>query len=217
MSRILLFLHLKNEITMKKTLFFLLVALASCAPSTPKGNIMESQDIAEIENFLKTAHREDPRRTVLKQKLITLKNKAWTKQNAGPAMKARPLPDLTDESKEVKTVAFSDEEFKKLMMEYETKHSQRTLNLLNQLFDNDPTNSKTIVLIKNQSDCNLVMKIQGKDFYQLPVPAKGENSIVIEKGDYEFSGVLCGTVYASKKNVHKNMIISLTAPTSIQN
>lgn len=193
------------------SVFTIILLLFNCN-SQPRVNIMDSQNIAEIENFLKTAHPEDPRRHVLKQKLITLKNKAWTKRNSGPAMKARPLPDLTDESKEVRTQLVSDEEFKKLMAEYESKHNQRTLNLLNQLFDNDPTNSKTIVLVQNNSDCNLVVKIEGKQFYQLPIPAKGENTIVIEKGEYLFSGTLCGALYRSKKTVHKNLIISLDTP-----
>lgn len=186
--------------------------LVSCGSQQPQTNIMNSQDIKEIENFLKKAHPEDPRRSMLKQKLITLKNKAWTKRDAGPAMEGRPLPKITDESKEVKVYSVSDDEFRKLMAEYESKHSQRTLNLLNQLFDNDPSNTKTIVLVRNNSDCNLVMKIQGAKFYQLPVPSKGENSIVIEKGDYEFSGILCGAQYVSKKSIHKNLVIALDTP-----
>ncbi|WKS94776.1 DUF6759 domain-containing protein [Riemerella columbina] len=202
---------------MKRKFFLPLVMMILVGCGTQDNNvnaILESQSITEIENYIQKTSLSDPNRFLLKQKLAVLKSKEWMKQKSVVMVYPKPVFNMTLKNN---SLVVSDEEFKKLMTEYEAKHSQRTLSLLNQLFDSDPTNSQTIVLVKNNSGCNLVMKLQGKGLYQLPVPAQGENSIVIEKGDYEFSGVLCGAVYASKKNVHKNMIISLTAPTSIQN
>ena len=42
-------------------------------------HILTTTDIALIEDFLRTAHPEDPRRIVLKPRLRSLKNMAWTK------------------------------------------------------------------------------------------------------------------------------------------
>lgn len=202
---------------MNKITFVLLVAFSCTLNAQRKKDkyedILNTTDITKIEAFLKNAHPEDPRRSVLKPKLIALKNKQFTDgaKNAKP-MQARPI--ITDIPNAVTKRPNSDEaeEFKKLMTETSDAHKDKTVKLLNQLFDNDPSNKEAIILVQNNSDCNMIMRIQGKDFYNLAVPAKGENSIVIKKGDYNFASDICGSRYSSKKTVGKSMMIVLNNP-----
>ncbi|MGE4513627.1 MAG: DUF6759 domain-containing protein [Chryseobacterium sp.] len=69
-----------------------------------------------------------------------------------------------------------------------------------------------MLLFKNQTDCNLVLNIQGKNFYNIAVPAKGENFIVINKGTYTLTGNVCDVVYSSKKELNKSLFLTINNP-----
>lgn len=202
---------------MMRKLFFVLLTLLSLSVSAQKkkksGDIMQSTNIQEIENFLKTAHPEDPRRTALKPKLIALKNAAWTKgaKNAKP-MEARLI--TVDVPKSVMNNPNSDEaeEFKKLIAETSKEHSEKTVKLLNTLFDQDINSKEAILLIQNNSDCNMIVRINGKAFYNLAVPAHGENSLVLNKGRYDLTSLVCGSKYQSTKDIQKSMVVILNNP-----
>ena len=183
-------------------------------------DILNTTDIKKIEAFLQTAHPEDPRRTVLKPKLIALKNSAWTKgaKDAKP-MAARPIVTEVPKSFVNRPNSSEAEEFKKLMTETSTAQKQKTVKLLNTLFDQDINKKEAILLIQNNSDCNMILRIEGKDtFYNLAVPAHGENTIVVNKGEYELSSNICDAKYISKKDLKKNLMVVLNNPVvSIQN
>ncbi|MGZ5193282.1 MAG: DUF6759 domain-containing protein, partial [Kaistella sp.] len=85
----------------------------------------------------------------------------------------------------------------------------KTVKLLNQLFDNDVTNKEAILLIQNHSDCNMIIRVHGKESYNLPVRAGGENFVVLKKGNYELSGTACNDKYTSTKSIAKNTIVTL--------
>ncbi|WP_187478446.1 DUF6759 domain-containing protein [Amniculibacterium sp. G2-70] len=106
------------------------------------------------------------------------------------------------------------EEFKMLMNESPEEHKRKTVGLLNKLFDNDPSSKEVIVMIENKSDCDMIMRIEGVGYtkYRLPIAAHSENSIVIPKGSYLFSSLLCGAQYSSQKTIQKNIIVSLSNP-----
>lgn len=55
------------------------------------------------------------------------------------------------------------------------------------------------------------MRIEGVGYtkYRLPVPANGDNTIVVKKGDYLFSSIVCGSQYSSQKTVQKAIMVSL--------
>lgn len=81
---------------MKKVMLIISTGILVCCSSVQEQNksqnILESKNISEIEDFLKTAHPDDPKRNVLKSKIIALKNSEWTKgkKDAKP-MEARPV------------------------------------------------------------------------------------------------------------------------------
>lgn len=194
-------------------LFFSLIA-SSCAVNTANEEILKSANINEIEEYLSKAHPEDPKRRILKQRIIALKNAEWTKgkKDAKP-MEARPVfVDLPNISSAKKNNEQKELLFKKLMTENSQQHKEKTVKLLNSLFNEDISSNEVILLIKNNSDCNLVLEISGKKFYHLPVPAKGENSIVVNKDVYNLSGSLCDVLYQNKKEINKNLMMVLNNP-----
>ncbi|WP_027381186.1 DUF6759 domain-containing protein [Chryseobacterium daeguense] len=200
----------------------LLLIAVSCTTSKvakkDAPNILESKDIKEIESFLKTSHPDDPRRTVLKPKLIALKNAEWTKgkKDAKP-MEARPVIS------EIPTGFFKNsgsseaEEFKQLIASTSKEHQDKTVKLLNAMFNEDISSKEVILLFKNLSDCNLVLRIQGKNFYNMAVPAKGENFIVINKGTYILTSNVCDVVYSSKKDINKSIFLTINNPVQVGN
>jgi hypothetical protein len=187
-----------------------LIVLKSCATSPPvnnQKNILESKNINEIEKFLKTAHADDPRRTVLKPKLIALKNAEWTKgKTNAKKMEARPVIS------EIPNNSLEAEEFRRLIASTSKEHKEKTVKLLNTMFNEDISSREVILLFKNNSDCNLVLRIQGKNFYNMAIPAKGENFIVINKGKYTLTSNVCDVVYSSEKDIHKSILLTIQNP-----
>ena len=189
----------------------LLLSLLFSAQQKNK-NILYSQNIPEIESFLKEAHPEDPRRIVLKPKLVALKNAAWMKVGrynlANLNSRYREIPKILATQKDDN----EEQEFQHLIAENSTNHKEKTVRLLNQLFENDITNKETIILMQNNSNCNMIVRIEGKEFYNLPVPMHGENSLVIKKGDYQLRSNVCEVTYNTTKNIAKNTLVVINNP-----
>ncbi|SIS41851.1 hypothetical protein SAMN05421639_104724 [Chryseobacterium shigense] len=194
------------------TLLFFLITGSATAQKKHK-DILKSVNIAEIEEYLKNAHPEDPKRSVLKPKLIALKNSEWTKgaQTAKP-MEARPV--ITDiPNRFMKNSNSTDaEEFKRLIAETSDQHKEKTVKLLNAMFDEDITRKEALLLFRNNSDCNIVLRIEGKDFHNLAVPAHGENFIVLNKGSYTLNSNVCDIRYSSQKDIKKSIFVVIDNP-----
>lgn len=208
---------------MKKITFVMLscVIMAACRTASPEissGNILESKNIREIEEFLKTCHPDDPRKSVLKPKLIALKNAEWTKggKTAHP-MEARPVISEIPGHILKNSSSAEAEEFKRLIASTSAQHSEKTVKLLNAMFNEDISSKEVILLFKNQSDCNMIVRIQGKDFYNLAVPAKNENFMVINKGTYTLTSNVCDVIYTSKKEISKSLILTINNPVQAGN
>ncbi|KFF10714.1 hypothetical protein IW15_18610 [Chryseobacterium soli] len=193
-------------------LFIFLVPVLAPAQKKNK-DILKSTNTKEIEEYLKNAHPEDPKRSVLKPKLIALKNAEWTKgaKTAKP-MEARPV--ITDIPNRFMRNSNSDdaEEFKKLIAENSDQHKDKTVKLLNAMFDEDITRKEAILLFRNNSDCNIILRIEGKDFYNLAVPAHGENFIVLNKGSYSLNSNVCDVKYTSNKDIKKSIFVVIDNP-----
>lgn len=175
-------------------------------------DILRSTNIKEIESFLKTAHPDDPRRRVLKPKLISLKNSSWMKRNSAPFATLKPLVKVIPRSVLKQKNNAESEEFRQLLAENSTNHQDKTVKILNQLFNNDVSNKEAILLLQNNSDCNMIVRLQGKDFYNLAVPAHGENSIVLKKGEYVLKSNVCDMQYSSAKRIEKSTLVILNGP-----
>lgn len=169
-----------------------------------KREILKSTNIIEIEEYLKNTHPEDPKRNVLKTKLIVLKNQQWTlgRKDAKP-MEARPVIN------EIPSRHHDPEEFKRLIFESSKNHKDKTVKLLNTMFNEDTTRKESILLFRNNSDCNLVLKIKGENSYHMAIPAHNEDFIVIEKGNYALESNVCNVEYNSQKEIKRNIILTI--------
>ncbi|PKF74720.1 DUF6759 domain-containing protein [Chryseobacterium sp. PMSZPI] len=251
---------------MKKILLLFSSVLFLSLSAQKKGkdysDIMKSNNIYEINAFLRDAHPDDPRRSVLKPRVMELMREYI--KNAHPAdqkvkdmqemlalLKRRPSTKISfDEMNAIikqKQIAkykaelaskeatdkytpsnaqntyvinastntaipnAEAEEFNMLMAVTPVEHKNKTVKILNSLFDNDPNTKECIVLIQNKSDCNIIVRMEGVGTtkYRLAVPAQGENSIVIEKGQYLFTSLVCGAQYASQKTVQRPIMVAL--------
>lgn len=194
-------------------LFFTFLTPAFTYAQKSSKDILKSTNIKEIEEYLKNAHPDDPKKSVLKPKLIALKNSEWTKG----ALTAKPMearPVLADIPKNAMKDPNSKEaeEFKRLIAETSTEHKEKTAMLLNAMLNEDITKKEAVLLFKNNSDCNIVLRIDGKDYYNLAVPAHGENFIVINKGSYTLNSNVCDMKYFSQKDVKKSIFVTIDNP-----
>ncbi|MFC3755372.1 DUF6759 domain-containing protein [Chryseobacterium tructae] len=256
---------------MKKILLLLASVLFFSISAQKKGKdysqILKSNNIYEINAFLRDAHPDDPRRSVLKPRVMEMmkeyiKNahpedqKVKDMQEMLALLRRRPSTKITfDEmnaiikqkqiakykaelaaKKPTETYTPSNaqntfvvntasnaaipnaeaEEFNMLMNISPIEHQNKTVKILNSLFDNDPNTRECIVLIQNQSDCNIIVRMEstGTTKYRLAIPAHSDNSIVIEKGQYLFTSLVCGAQYASQKTIQRPIMVALGSATS---
>ncbi|CAD7808640.1 hypothetical protein CHRY9390_01864 [Chryseobacterium aquaeductus] len=193
-------------------LFFTLTL--SCSTQTNShDDILKNTNIKEIEEYLTKTHPEDPKKRILQSKLIALKNKEWTKgaANAKP-MEVRPIISDIPQNFSKNSLSRDSEEFKKLTAETSSEHKDKTVKLLNAMFSEDINSKEAILLFRNNSDCNLVLNISGKKFYNLAVASHNENFIIVDKDLYSISGNICDVRYDSQKQITKNIQIILTNP-----
>ncbi len=195
--------------TLMTNTFLTLALLASLSMSAQnnKKDILKSTNIMEIESFLKTAHPDDPRRNILKSKVFKLKNDSWMKPQSTSSATTKIKPTQIP-AKNVNSKDFEDAEFQRLL--HSESKKEKTVQLLNQLFDNDISNKQAILLVQNNSDCNMILKIDGKEQYDLAIPSRGENSVVLNKGEYSLRGNVCEIPYSSGKSIAKNTMVRLT-------
>lgn len=244
-----------------RKIFFLVLGLSFCNLTAQQkmkdySGIMKSRNIYEIDAFLRDAHPDDPKRIILKPRLIGLM-KDYIKNAAPDDQRVKELQqkiallrtarstkisygEMNEETKKKQIAKYEgalnnpasvatsapgssvvkvtnkgeEEEFKMLMSVSPAEHKDKTVKILNSLFDNDPRSKESIVMFENKSDCNIVVRIEGIGYakYRLPVPAKSDNSIVVPKGDYIFSSVVCSAQYASQKTVDKTIMVSVGNP-----
>lgn len=89
------------------------------------------------------------------------------------------------------------------------KIDDKAVVLLNQLFNSDEANKKTVLVINNESDCDFTMMILGGKSYTVPVAAKKAESIVVDQGEYVMRSEVCQTPYLAKKTLWENTQVSI--------
>ena len=90
-----------------------------------------------------------------------------------------------------------------------SEQAKNTAAILTNILNNNPNKTEAVIQFVNKSKCILVIKISGKKFYNLSVPANGQNYILVEKGTYNVSTSICDAVYNQNKAFTKNVIITL--------
>lgn len=90
-----------------------------------------------------------------------------------------------------------------------SEQNKKTAAMLTHLFNNDPMDREAYINIKNRSKCNLIVKINGKKYYNLDVPANGQNFLLVEKGEYVLTTMVCDAKYSSIKKINKDIELEL--------
>lgn len=90
-----------------------------------------------------------------------------------------------------------------------SEKNKKTAAMLTHLFNNDPMDKEAYINIKNRSKCNLIVKISGKKYYNLDVPANGQNYLLVDKGEYVLTTMVCDAKYSSLKKINKDIEIEL--------
>lgn len=253
---------------MKKLFLLMLTVICTLMSAQQKNkdyaNIVKSKNIYEINAFLRDAHPDDPRRSIMKPRVMDMMReyiqyakpgdpKVRQMQDWLALLKRRSSTKITfeemNENIKKKQIAKYQKqlqvgqaaivykpsspqnvfavspskidvapipdteasEFNSLMAENPSEHKNKTVKILNSLFDNDPNSKECIVMIENKSDCNIIVRIEGvgNTKYRLPVPAHSDNSIVVAKGDYLMTSLVCGAQFASQKSIHKPLMVAL--------
>lgn len=194
---------------MKKTFFLIIFCSFSLSfaqkkkKSAPKPieNITAEQAMMSdnpqiIASFIKT-HPNDAQVPALRSKLIAL---------------VAPQNDVTAKPK-IQTLTpkkIEKEINKDANGAQQTEKSKQAARVLNHLFDNNPNKKEAYIQIINKSKCNLIVKFNSKNkYYNLDVPAKNKNYILIDKGNYEIATSICDAKFAQNKMIDKDIAITL--------
>jgi len=191
---------------MKKTLYLIvfLLSVFTCAQSKyTVQQVEKSTDAQVIANFVKY-NPNHPRTPEFKRKLFAIINN--DKPAAVKASVAKPTVAPVNKAK-LKTAIKKD-----VAADGSNDKHKRTADLLNHLFNSDPNSRTAYVQIVNKSKCNLIVKISGKKFYNLDVPASNQNFIMVDKGSYTLTTSVCDAKYSSKKTIGKDIVITLNQP-----
>lgn len=110
------------------------------------------------------------------------------------------------------SVPVSEEtEFRELMKKDAEDRKARAAEAVNQFLSDEPNDPKAAILFKNNSNCNIIVRISGKGkSYNLPVEKNNLNYIVLEKGSYQLKSNLCRAKYLTTKNLVESIEINLS-------
>ncbi len=88
-------------------------------------------------------------------------------------------------------------------------NARRAAEIVTNLFSNNRNKSEVYVQIINNSPCNMIVKFEGKDFYNLNVLAGKKSFILIKKGKYTISTLVCDVKYSQPKLINEDIYIKL--------
>lgn len=191
---------------MKKNFLFLFLFMFGLVFAQSKytvAQVEKSNDPQVIANFIKY-NPNHPRSGEFRQKLIAIVN-----NNRTPTSKANTAKPAV---KPINTAKLENAVKRDVAKDGKNDKHKRTADLLNHLFNSDPKSRTAYVQIVNRSKCNLIVKLNGKKFYNLDVPASNQNFILVEKGNYTLTTMVCDAKYSSTKNIGKDIVITLNSP-----
>jgi len=190
---------------MKKLIYFLFftVSVLVNAQKITEQQAEKTTDFKMLAAFIKE-NPTHPRVPEFKRKLVSLMNNTGTgaqSNSAKPVVKPLNKDNLKTEVKSGNSSKSGPSE-----------QNKRTADLLTHLFNNDPNSKEAYIQITNTSKCNLVMKISGKKFYNLTIPANNQNFILVDKGTYTLTTSVCDAKYSSTKSITGDISITLGSP-----
>jgi len=91
-----------------------------------------------------------------------------------------------------------------------TEDHKKTASYLSHIFNQDDSDPTAYINIKNKSKCNLIVKITGKKYYNLNVPANSQNYVQVDKGEYVLTTMVCDAKYSSLKRIARDIELELS-------
>lgn len=168
----------------------------------------KSNDLTVVSAFIKQ-NPDHPRVPEFKRKMVAIMNNDLSSSQKKTIAKPEIKPINKEEIKsDVKKSTGSGSKSST------SSQNQKTADMLTHMFNNDPNSKEAYVQIVNKSKCNLIVKISGKKFYNLTVPANNQNFILIDKGSYTLTSSICDAKYSSTKKISQDISITLNAPTT---
>lgn len=192
---------------MNKFLLFLglFFSMICCGQSQyTQTQVEQSTDPRVIANFIKF-NPNHPKTPEFKRKLIAVINNDKSPGKKAAVAKPTVAPISTTKLTNVikKDVAKTGGVSEK---------NKKTAELLTHIFNSDASSKDAYIQIINKSKCNLIVKISGKKFYNLDVPANNQNFILVNKGSYTVTTSVCDAKYSSVKSINKDIVLTLNSP-----
>lgn len=172
------------------------ISLAQKRHTPKKENItaeqaLKSEDVKIIAAFIRN-HPDDPQIPQLKSKLIQL------------------LKPTIAHSSSAKHSTQSNTKTKSTLPSPKQQQNDETSEILNHLFSNDSSIKNSFVQISNKSNCDITVSFSGrKQNYSLNIAKRSKNHILIEKGEYMISSMVCDAQLATNKNIQKDITMVL--------
>ena len=191
---------------MKRYFYILLLFASSLSYAQSKYTVEQvekSSDPQVIANFIKF-NPDHPRTPEFKRKLFATIN------NDRPAPQKNAVAKPT--VKPISTEKLKTDIRRDVAKDGSNDRHKRTADLLTHMFSNDPSSKTAYVQIVNKSKCNLIVKFSGRSFYNLDVPANNQNFILVDKGSYTLTTMVCDAKYSSVKSISKDIVVTLNAP-----
>lgn len=88
--------------------------------------------------------------------------------------------------------------------------AEQAARMVNHLLNGSKNSREALIQITNNSSCDLLVRISGRQFYNLTVPARGHNYIMVEKGTYDLTTSICDARYSSKKTISQDLMMTLS-------
>ena len=186
---------------MKKIFLLLFFTIGISAFSQSVFEAKQTTDRAVVEKFI----RDNPKHPAVPE----LKKRAMTLRYGGSSSSSSTVakPAITqmtekkiERTSKVGTTATKGEP---------SEQAKNTATMLTSLFNNNPNKKEAIIQFVNKPKCILVIKISGKKFYNLTVPANGQNYILVDKGNYAVTTSICDAAYNQNKAFTRDVIITL--------
>lgn len=89
---------------------------------------------------------------------------------------------------------------------------------INEWLKNDENDEQSLLLIKNGTDCNIVIHVvsDNTNIYKFPIAAHEKNAIMVKKGFYKLKANVCNLKYDADKDLNKNLLIALKIITEVK-
>ncbi|MCD1115844.1 DUF6759 domain-containing protein [Chryseobacterium turcicum] len=120
----------------------------------------------------------------------------------------KPSIPISNTGTKTSSAAQTEREYEALIKVYKPE----TAEVLNSLF-NDSSNSPNVsITVENQSNCNMVLTISGKNYFKkIPIGAHKTGAAMVPKNqNYNLSGMLCNSVYEKTKFITNSFNIKLS-------